>query len=127
MRVAVCGGRDFNQHVYVYDALDDLVEREGPIAELITGGATGADYWAESWAWMNKVPCRIFAADWKRHGRKAGPLRNQQILDAAAPDLLVAFPGGRGTADMTSRAKRAGVRVVEAVTLIPPTVPQGGW
>jgi hypothetical protein len=41
-----------------------------------------------------------------------GPLRNQEMLDAA-PDLVVAFPGGRRTADMVRRAKRVNVKVIE--------------
>ena len=58
---------------------------------------------------------RIFPADWIRHGRAAGPIRNEQMLREGCPDLVVAFhddPGlGRGTADMVRRALAAGVPV----------------
>jgi hypothetical protein len=51
-------------------------------------------------------------ADWSI-GRKAGPIRNQRMLDEHAPDLVVAFPGGRGTADMVRRARKSGVEVAK--------------
>ncbi|HVM95122.1 MAG TPA: hypothetical protein VMT89_01980, partial [Candidatus Acidoferrales bacterium] len=52
-----------------------------------------------------------FMADWRRNGRAAGPIRNQQMLTEGKPDLVVAFPGGRGTRDMVNKAKAANVAV----------------
>jgi hypothetical protein len=66
---------------------------------------------AGEWADVFGVPFRIFPANWKKHGRAAGPMRNQQMLDEGKPDLVIAFPGGSGTADMVRRAKAAGVPV----------------
>ena len=60
------------------------------------------------------VACTPQPADWKRYGRGAGPARNQAMLVEFNPQLLVAFPGGKGTADMVRRAQKAGVRVEEA-------------
>ena len=51
-------------------------------------------------------------AEWHRLGRKAGPIRNQRMLDEGKPDLVVAFPGGTGTAGMVALACKAGVRVI---------------
>ena len=51
----------------------------------------------------------LFPADWKVRGRAAGHIRNQQMLDEGRPHLVVAFPGGRGTADMVRRARAAGI------------------
>lgn len=56
---------------------------------------------------------RPFPADWVTLGKAAGPIRNQQMLDEAKPDWVVAFPGGNGTADMVRRARKAGVKIVE--------------
>ncbi len=52
----------------------------------------------------------VFRALWERHGRAAGVIRNQAMLDYGI-DLVLAFPGGRGTADMVRRARSAGVAV----------------
>ena len=54
-----------------------------------------------------------FQADWNAHGRAAGPIRNKRMLDEGRPELVVAFPGGRGTANMVKQAKAAGVKVIE--------------
>jgi hypothetical protein len=57
------------------------------------------------------VPVVRYPADWARHGNAAGLVRNQQMLDDGKPDLAVAFPGGKGTADMVRRARKAGIPI----------------
>lgn len=109
-RVLVCGGREFNDHALAFRTLDEL--RPAPV-RIIQGGAAGADELARNWAARNFITYEHFPADWATHGRAAGPIRNQQMLEQGKPDLVIAFPGGRGTADMVRRAKAAGVRVVE--------------
>ena len=54
-------------------------------------------------------PARTLWAPAGRIGKKAGPLRNQRMLDEGKPDLVVAFPGGGGTKDTVRRAVQAGV------------------
>lgn len=109
MRVLVCGGRDFQDARGLFASLDGLVPRP---TLIIQGGAFGADALASEWAYKRDVLERQFPADWKRHGRAAGPIRNQQMLEKGKPELVVAFPGGIGTADMVRRARAAGVRVL---------------
>jgi len=109
-RVLVCGGRDYDDEARVFEELDRLKP-----TFVIEGGANGADSLAWRWAKRN-LPFnsrRTFEANWSAHGKAAGAIRNQQMLDEGKPDLVLAFPGGRGTADMVRRAKRAGVQVVE--------------
>ncbi len=114
MRVLVCGGRDYCDSSTVWGRLDEL-RRSVPLGTMmvIQGGATGADQIAREWCGAREVPYDNFAADWNAYGKAAGPMRNQRMLDQGRPDLVLAFPGGRGTADMMRRAKTAGVRVVE--------------
>lgn len=109
-RVLVCGGRDYRDGLRVRSALSSLPARP---TVLIAGGAPGADYQAALWAECNKVKREIYQADWGMHGRAAGPIRNQRMIDEGKPDYVVAFPGGRGTADMVRRAKAAGIPVRE--------------
>lgn len=110
MRVLVCGGRTYTDMRTVTKCLDGLVPKP---TLIIQGGAFGADACASEWAYKRDVLERQFPADWKKHGRAAGPIRNQQMIEEGKPDLVVAFEGGRGTADMVRRAKAAGVRVIE--------------
>jgi hypothetical protein len=111
-RVLVCGGRHFGDAVALASALYRVQEKRG-IAVLIHGAARGADTLAAGWAMMEGVDALPFPADWKAHGKTAGPIRNQRMLDEGLPDAVVAFPGGTGTADMVRRALAAGVPVWE--------------
>lgn len=113
MRVLVCGGRDYCDASTLWGALDTL-RRQSPHDAMIViqGGARGADQMAREWCESRKVPYENYPAEWERYGRAAGPTRNQQMLDKGNPDLVVAFPGGKGTADMIRRAKEAGVRTI---------------
>lgn len=113
MRVLVCGGRSFNDRATVERVLGQI-HAETPIAVVIEGGASGADRLAFAWASAgNRCGTETYAADWEADGRAAGPQHNARMLHDGRPDLVVAFPGGRGTADMVAKARRAGVRVVE--------------
>lgn len=109
MRVLVCGGRDYRNPQAVYSALDAL---DG-VTCIIEGGAQGADCYAAEWADKTGTPHMQFNADWKAYRRAAGPIRNKRMLDEGKPDLVLAFPGGRGTANMISQAQKAGVKVIE--------------
>jgi hypothetical protein len=71
---------------------------------LIEGGARGADRLAREWAKAHGVTVETYEAEWQRYGRGAGPIRNDTMIRDGDPDLVVAFPGGSGTADMVRRA-----------------------
>jgi hypothetical protein len=101
MRVLVCGGRGYSDRARVYEVLDGLVG----VTVLIHGGGTGADVLAGEWAMGRGVQVIEYMADWDRHGRSAGPRRNAQMLRDGRVDLVIAFPGGEGTADMVRRAR----------------------
>lgn len=111
MRVLVTGGRDYSDRDAIFSELDALHAKEPGITLLVNGGASGADKWARDWAEARRVACDTYPADWKRWGRSAGPRRNQFMLIAGKPDLVLAFPGGDGTQDMVRRALSAGVQV----------------
>lgn len=77
----------------------------------------GADALAHHCAAEKGFEVHMYRADWKLLGRKAGPMRNQAMLDHGKPDLVLAFPGSRGTADMVRRATAAGVPVKQCLAI----------
>lgn len=86
-----------------------------PIVRLIQGGAKGADRMAKLWAHEAGIPVSEFAvtpAEWHRFGKAAGPIRNKKMLREGQPDVVIAFPGGAGTAHMVKIAREAGVEVL---------------
>jgi hypothetical protein len=111
-RVLVCGGRNYSDMDRLFSVLG-AEHAVNPIDDLIHGAAKGADMLAHEWAYRNNVRMHPFLADWETYGRRAGVLRNQRMLDEGRPDLVIAFPGGRGTADMVRRAERAGIHVTQ--------------
>lgn len=121
MRVLICGGRDYDDYMHFAATMTGIEIERRRIEVVIHGGARGADWCAHLFA--NCAPKRteiVFPADWKAHGRAAGPIRNQRMLDEGGPELVVAFPGGKGTADMVRRARKAGVLVVTVADRVRP-------
>lgn len=106
----MCGGRYYKDRRTLYRVLDAL---DPPATVIIAGGATGADSMAVDWARERGVPNIVFAADWERYGKAAGPVRNAKMLLLGRPDRVIAFPGDRGTQNMIDRSRLAGVPVTE--------------
>ena len=116
MRMLICGGRDFYGENYKRHEILDTLEAFAPQPTLvITGEATGVDTVAREWATMRGIPCMVFHAAWQGLGKAAGPIRNGWMLTFGKPDMVLAFPGGVGTANMVKLANDAGVAVVCAV------------
>lgn len=105
LRVAVVGSRTFPHFDYVRTMVQFLA---GKGCRISSGGAAGVDSWAQAEA--EEFGCfeKMHLADWDTYGRRAGPIRNQQMLEAV--DAVFAFWDGMspGTADMIDRAKAAG-------------------
>lgn len=112
LRVIVCGGRDFSDRSLLHKTLD-RIHLETPIGHLWHGNASGADTLADWWAkQLRTIAVHPVPAQWSKFGRAAGPKRNEAMLGNEI-DLVIAFPGGRGTADMIRRAQKRGVRVIK--------------
>lgn len=108
MKLAIVGSRNFTD----YKELSRIIGKvKGDITLIISGGARGADTLAERYAKEKAIPYLIFPADWNEYGKKAGILRNQDIVDNA--EAMVAFlaPESRGTRDSIKRAQAKGIPV----------------
>jgi len=110
MRILVCGGRDFNDDILVRKVLFNYIDKN---LVIIQGEARGADYLAKMWAKNYSVAYESYPADWSKYGKRAGYIRNVQMLNEGKPDMVIAFPGGKGTEMMINLAKSAGVPVTE--------------
>lgn len=132
MKLLVCGGRDYDDRAKlnaVLDYVQVVLSEEDPPDEitLVIHGACGwnadedhpslrpmqgADKLADEWAEAHGVEVKRVPAAWTSLGRKAGPIRNSAML-AYQPDVVIAFPGGRGTANMVRTARAAGLPTYE--------------
>ena len=111
MNVLICGGRDYNDEQYLWEYLDKYTEENG-VDLVIEGGATGVDRLANLWAIHHGVHVAQVRPRWDFFGKKAGHLRNAAML-RLNPMVVIAFPGGVGTANMIKQAKEKGVPVIE--------------
>ena len=110
MRAIVCGGRKFKDWPLLSGTLD-AIHNETPFDCVIHGAAPGADTLADTWARSRGIRVERHYALWRTYGPAAGPIRNQKMLDEEKPDVVIAFAGNTGTADMIRRAESAGVPV----------------
>lgn len=127
LKVIIAGGRDYTS----YAGLEDAVKQAGfEIAEVVSGGAKGADSLGESWAKNNKIPVKKFIPNWndtnhpdavvkfrknpwtdaeEAYNWAAGFMRNSDMAEYA--DALIALPGDGGTRDMIKKAKEKNLKI----------------
>jgi hypothetical protein len=113
MNILVCGGRDFTDKQKLFEVLWEW-HREEDITIISGMNKRGADFFGWLFAHTYDIPCLEFPADWDTHGKAAGPIRNQLMIDDGKPDLVIAFPtkNSRGTWDMIRRAEKAGIKTI---------------
>lgn len=113
MNVLVCGGRAFNDRDLVEQSLYTLlrgVPKDEPLLVIHGACPTGVDAIADDWAERNGLQMVRCPANWKAWGPAAGPLRNRAMIELC-PQLVVAFPGGKGTEGMVKLAEQFGIHV----------------
>jgi len=105
MKLAVVGSRDFNNYELLKSKLD-AIHKKRPITLIVSGGAKGADSLSERWAKENNIETLIFIPDWNKFGKRAGFLRNEDIIKNS--DAVIAFWDGesRGTLSSINLAKK---------------------
>ena len=121
MRLLVTGSRYLNDYKYFSNEMDKFCSSHSIPTTVIHGAARGADTLASRWvrevnSMRNHDPIITEIeepARWKLHGKAAGPIRNKLMLDEHKPDMVLAFQGGKGTANMIKLAKWHGVPVVD--------------
>jgi hypothetical protein len=115
----VTGGRDYDNRSVVFDALDRVWRRFGPFV-VVTGVCrihrkvvpwSNPDLHAALWGLKSGMVVRPFPADWAQEGKRAGFNRNAVMAQYGGLTGLLAFPGGRGTADMRAQAAARNIPV----------------
>ena len=107
MRLIIAGGR---LHQLTEEDIFQLNKLQN-ISFVICGGASGIDADGEAWAKSKNIPVAHFHADWAKHGKKAGPLRNREMAKNA--DAVALFTGGKGTDSMYKEAQKAGLKIYD--------------
>lgn len=111
-KVIIAGGRDFGDYGTLRNSVDEVLRtKQYRTICIVSGAARGADTLGETYANVNSYLCKVFPADWKKHGKAAGYIRNKKMAECA--DCLVAFWDGKskGTKHMIDLAKERGLEV----------------
>lgn len=108
MKTIIAGSRTITD----YETVKLAVKLSGfTITSVISGGAAGVDKLGEKWAQENSLPIKRFLPDWKTHGKKAGPIRNSELVAAADCAILVWDGASKGTQDTLNKIQKAGKQV----------------
>ncbi len=113
IRLLITGGRDFDDVDAIRTALMDVFTTH-IVDAVVVGDSRGVDRIAADFAKEMEYSVSIYKALWGKYGKSAGPRRNGFMLKHGEPTHVIAFPGGRGTADMVNRAVRAGLPIRRA-------------
>ena len=125
MIVLVTGGRDYPARDRLRHVLTEIHTNRAQISAIVEGNAgawdpkkkqvkAGADKLAGEWALDNGIPNIKFPPPFRKYQKKAGPIRNGWMISGLIKiDVVIAFPGGKGTQDMVEKAEEQGIRVVK--------------
>jgi hypothetical protein len=138
MKVIIAGSRSFDDYELAEERLDFFFSKQLP-TEIISGGCSdkngrltftrkdgakvyGADGIGEKWADRRGIPVKVFLADWKKHGRAAGPIRNSGMGEYCTPheDGAIVFWNGHstGSGDMVRKAKKYHLELREVIVSV---------
>lgn len=114
MKLIIAGGRGINEIRHVYDAMDKFFPSDflpSTFSEIVSGCAYGADALGERFAAVQSIPIKRFPADWDRHGKPAGFIRNKEMAEYADALLLLWDGKSKGSENMLLEAARRGLRI----------------
>ncbi len=107
-RIIVPGSKSFNNYPLEERVLNELLPQYGEDIEIVSGHAEGADRFGEIYAERHNIKCAVFPAQWEKYGKKAGPIRNSQMIKYAKEQepAIIAFWNGhsKGTLDTLVKA-----------------------
>jgi hypothetical protein len=104
MKLVIFGSRWIEDMLELENAME-VCGVASKVTEIVSGGARGVDRLGERYARQRGIPCKIFPAQWKKHGKSAGPLRNIEMADYADYGVSVWDGVSRGTAHMIKLMK----------------------
>ena len=117
IKLIIAGGRNFRDYAYMKQECDFILSKliNTHKIEIISGGAKGADNLGQEYARENNYTLTIMKADWDKHGKSAGYVRNQEMANVATHVLAFWDGESRGTKHMIDIAKKDGLsyKVIE--------------
>ena len=111
MILAIVGSRAYSNYYEFSETIDQWISYYGQPLEIVSGGAQGADSLAKKYALDRGITFREFLPDWKSYGKRAGPLRNQKIVDASTHMVAFLAKSSKGTVDSINKARNRRLKI----------------
>lgn len=108
-KLAVVGSRTITDYNIVKELLD---KQKDNISLIVSGGAKGVDILAEQWANENGISVKVFIAEWDKYGKRAGFIRNKEIIEECDVCLAIWDGISKGTEHSINLAKSMNKKVV---------------
>jgi hypothetical protein len=102
VKVIIAGSRDITDFKIVNDVVQPFIKN---ISEIVCGCAKGVDQLGWEIGEISDTPVKMFPADWKKHGKAAGPIRNRQMAEYADAAIVI-HNGSRGSLNMIEQMKK---------------------
>ena len=110
MKIIIAGSRTITDIPKTYESIESF---NLDIKEVVCGMAPGVDTIGRCWAAIQNIPVKEFPADWNKHGKAAGPIRNKQMADYADEAIVIWDGESRGSKNMIETMKKLGKPVYE--------------
>lgn len=110
--ITITGSRSITDWVYVYSCMNDFRQNHLPDdanVVLRSGHARGVDVLVENWAKNFDIPVEIYLPNWNKHGKKAGLLRNSEMLKGSSGTVAIWDGQSTGTLDCINKTKQLGL------------------
>jgi hypothetical protein len=114
MKTIIAGSRTINSYDLVVRAIHESGWTD-EITEVLCGMASGVDLSGKAWADAHGIEVKQFFANWRAHGRSAGPRRNEMMVRYADALILVWDGKSPGSSDVLRKAKVQGLRIYEHI------------
>lgn len=103
MKVIIAGSRTITDYASVLKA---IINSKIDITEVVCGCAFGVDRLGQQWANVNNVPVKEMPADWSKHGKSAGPIRNREMAEYADAAIIIWDGHSKGALNMIQEIKK---------------------
>jgi len=115
MKVIIAGSRSFTDIERVFSELDSYHFWYFDITECVCGMANGVDIIGKEWCLTKNIPVKEFPADWDKHGKAAGPIRNKQMAEYSDCAIVIWDGKSKGSKNMIEQMKKAQKPVYEVI------------
>lgn len=103
MKTIIAGSRDFDD----YSKVCEIIKASGfNISVVVSGVCRGVDYCGCLYATENKIPLKLFPADWDTHGLSAAPIRNEKMAIYSDAAIIIIKNYSRGSMNMLSQMNK---------------------